>query len=67
MGLWFLLRDALWFIGFMSLLAPCVIHMGGWFAEAPVENELDCEQVLTEPAPIPRARRPFHPCLTSLT
>ena len=33
------LRDALWFVGFMSLYAIWVTHLAGWAAETPVEPE----------------------------
>lgn len=36
---WIALRDALWFVGFMSLYAICVTHLAGWAAETPVEHE----------------------------
>jgi hypothetical protein len=35
----FVLRDALWFVGFMSLYAIWVTHLAGWAAETPVEPE----------------------------
>ena len=38
---WFALRDALWFVGFMSLYAIWVTHLAGWAAETPVETETD--------------------------
>ena len=34
-----ILRDALWFVGFMSLYAIWVTHIAGWAAETPVEPE----------------------------
>ena len=37
--LWFILKDALWFVGFMSLYALWVTHFGSFSAETPVENE----------------------------
>ena len=37
--LWIVLRDALWFVGFMSLYAIWVTHLAGWAAETPVETE----------------------------
>jgi len=37
--IWILLRDALWFVGFMSLYAIWVTHLAGWAAETPVEHE----------------------------
>ena len=33
------LRDALWFVGFMSLYAIWVTYIAGWAAETPVEAE----------------------------
>jgi hypothetical protein len=36
---WIVLRDALWFVGFMSLYAIWVTHLAGWAAETPVEPE----------------------------
>jgi hypothetical protein len=38
---WIILRDALWFVGFMSLYAIWVSHIAGWAAETPVEPESD--------------------------
>ena len=38
---WISLRDALWFVGFMSLYAIWVTHVAGWAAETPVESEAD--------------------------
>ena len=38
---WIILRDALWFVGFMSLYAIWVTHLAGWAAETPVEHEAD--------------------------
>lgn len=37
--LWFVLRDALWFVGFMSVYAIWVSHFGAFSAETPVEPE----------------------------
>ena len=37
--IWIILRDALWFVGFMSLYAIWVTHLAGWAAETPVEPE----------------------------
>jgi len=37
--IWIVLRDALWFVGFMSLYAIWVTHLAGWAAETPVEPE----------------------------
>jgi hypothetical protein len=39
LGLWIVLRDALWFVGFMSLYAIWITHLAGWAAETPVEPE----------------------------
>lgn len=39
--IWIVLRDALWFVGFMSLYAIWISHLAGWAAETPVENEDD--------------------------
>jgi len=36
---WIMLRDALWFVGFMSLYAIWTTHLAGWAAETPVEPE----------------------------
>ena len=36
---WILLRNALWFVGFMSLYAIWITHLAGWAAETPVEPE----------------------------
>jgi hypothetical protein len=36
---WIALRDALWFVGFMSLYAIWITHLAGWAAETPVEPE----------------------------
>lgn len=36
---WIILRDALWFVGFMSIYAIWVTHIAGWAAETPVETE----------------------------
>ena len=40
---WIILRDALWFVGFMSLYAIWVTHLAGWAAETPVEAEAEAE------------------------
>ena len=39
LGLWIVLRNELWFVGFMSLYAIWITHLAGWAAETPVENE----------------------------
>jgi TRAP-type mannitol/chloroaromatic compound transport system permease small subunit len=36
---WIILRDALWFIGWMSLYAIWISHLGALSAETPVEEE----------------------------
>jgi len=36
---WIVERDALWFVGFMSLYAIWISHVAGWAAEAPVKGE----------------------------
>jgi hypothetical protein len=38
-AVWIALRDALWFVGFMSLYAIWISHLAGWAAETPVEPE----------------------------
>ena len=41
--LWIVLRNDLWFVGFMSLYmslyAIWITHLAGWAAETPVESE----------------------------
>ena len=37
--LWLVLRNELWFVGFMSLYAIWITHLAGWAAETPVEEE----------------------------
>jgi hypothetical protein len=39
LGLWIVLRNDLWFVGFMSLYAIWITHLAGWAAETPVEAE----------------------------
>lgn len=39
LAVWILLREALWFVGFMSIYAIWVTHIAGWAAETPVEEE----------------------------
>lgn len=51
---WIVLRDELWFVGFMSLYAIWVTHLAGWAAETPVEDEV----VGTRPAPSSGLRDP---------
>ena len=41
LAVWIVLRDALWFVGFMSLYAIWVTHLAGWSAETPVEDEAE--------------------------
>lgn len=36
---WIVLRNALWFVGLMSLYAIWITHLAGWAAETPVESE----------------------------
>ena len=38
---WIALRNALWFVGFMSLYAIWITHLAGWAAETPVEAEAE--------------------------
>lgn len=40
--IWVWLRDALWFVGFMSLYAIWITHWSGFSAETPVEEETEC-------------------------
>jgi hypothetical protein len=40
---WILLRNELWFVGFMSLYAIWITHLAGWAAETPVEAEAEEE------------------------
>ena len=40
-AVWIVLRDALWFVGFMSLYAIWISHLAGWAAETPVESETE--------------------------
>ena len=52
---WVILRDVLWFVGFMSLYAIWVTHLAGWAAETPVEeeapvDEADATTTASEPA-----------------
>ncbi len=37
--MWLILRNELWFVGFMSLYAIWITHLAGWAAETPVEHE----------------------------
>jgi hypothetical protein len=51
---WIVLRDALWFVGFMSLYAIWVTHLAGWAAETPVEDEAPAStETETEPVSEP--------------
>ena len=53
---WVILRDVLWFVGFMSLYAIWITHLAGWAAETPVEEEAPVEQAeATTTAPEPTA------------
>ena len=47
--IWIMLRDALWFVGFMSLYAIWVTHLAGWAAETPVEEEGKAAEETSEP------------------
>lgn len=42
--IWLVLRNELWFVGFMSLYAIWVTHLAGWSAETPVEPEAQRER-----------------------
>lgn len=42
---WLVLREELWFVGFMSLYAIWITHLAGWAAETPVEPEYDMAAV----------------------
>ena len=54
--LWVILRDVLWFVGFMSLYAIWITHLAGWAAETPVEEEAPVEEAeATTNAPEPAA------------
>ena len=39
LAVWLVLRNDLWFVGFMSLYAIWITHLAGWAAETPVEPE----------------------------
>ena len=53
---WVILRDVLWFVGFMSLYAIWVTHLAGWAAETPVEEEAPVEEAdATTTTPEPAA------------
>jgi hypothetical protein len=49
---WLLLRDELWFVGFMSLYAIWITHLAGWAAETPVEPEDEPELGSASPQPV---------------
>lgn len=38
-AIWFVLKSALWFVGFMSIYAIWTTHWGGFSAETPTEDE----------------------------
>jgi hypothetical protein len=42
LAIWVVLRNQLWFVGFMSLYAIWITHLAGWAAETPVEPEEEC-------------------------
>lgn len=46
---WVILRNALWFVGFMSLYAIWVTHLAGWAAETPVESEEEADTASDSP------------------
>ena len=51
--LWIVLRNELWFVGFMSLYAIWITHLAGWAAETPVEHEDEAVyESTTEPPPV---------------
>jgi hypothetical protein len=51
--LWVVLRNELWFVGFMSLYAIWITHLAGWAAETPVEAEDEADyEATTEPPPV---------------
>ena len=56
---WVILRDVLWFVGFMSLYAIWVTHLAGWAAETPVEEEAPVEEA--EATTNERRNQPRHP------
>lgn len=41
--IWLWLRNALWFVGLMSIYAIWVSHFGGFSAETPVEHETEID------------------------
>jgi hypothetical protein len=44
-GLWITLRDARWFVGFMSLSAIRITHLAGWAAETRTTERQDAARV----------------------
>jgi len=52
LGAWIVLRDALWFVGFMSLYAIWITHIAGWAAETPVETESESDQAAASESPM---------------
>ena len=57
--IWVILRDVLWFVGFMSLYAIWITHLAGWAAETPVEEEAPVEEA--EATTNKRRNQPRHP------
>jgi len=55
---WIILRDALWFVGFMSLYAIWISHLTGWAAETPVEPEEDTAEASEQEAVTVLAEEP---------
>lgn len=49
LALWIVLRNDLWFVGFMSLYAIWITHLAGWAAETPVEQEEEEELGVSTP------------------
>jgi hypothetical protein len=43
LAVWVVFRNALWFVGLMSLYAIWISHLAGWAAETPVESEHELE------------------------
>lgn len=41
--IWLIFKDALWFVGMMSIYAIWVGHLGALSAETPVEHESDID------------------------
>jgi hypothetical protein len=48
--LWIILRNDLWFVGFMSLYAIWITHLAGWAAETPVQSEQANSDTAASPA-----------------